>query len=232
MFWAKNIQIWARIGGLGALQSGAKSSKSCFFHRFRLIKTSTGLQIAPKSLSQVGTVPTDLPAKEFLKKTDPSPSYGPKRDGGSRRDSRRPSRFLTNFTKTTMARSTVQISAQFKKGVNHLIIINYNWPVQTFSTTFCNFFLCLGWHLNFCIIASLLHRSCDQCVHCAQFADWFKISKDFFLCTKMRVDGFLVERALFMLCHFFCQYMKCMCSKIKALVPEQSRTVLLCLSAP
>ena len=118
MFWAKNIQIWARIGGLGALQSGAKSPKSCFFHRFRLIKTSTGLQIAPKSLSQVGTVPTDLPAKEFLKKTDPSPSYGPKRDGGSRRDSRRPSRFPTNFTKTTMARSTVKISAQFKKGVN------------------------------------------------------------------------------------------------------------------
>ena len=100
------------------LGSGAKSQKSCFFHRFRLIKTSTGLQIAPKSLSLVGTVPTDLPAKEFLKKTNPGPSYGPKRDGGSRPDSRRSSRFPPNFTKTTMARSTVKISAQFKKGVN------------------------------------------------------------------------------------------------------------------
>ena len=217
MFWAKNIQIWARIGGLGALRSGAKSQKSCFFHRFRLIKASTGLQIAPKSLSLVGTVPTDLPAKEFLKKTNPGPSYGPKRDGGSRPDSRRSSRFPTNFTKIGLEGSTVQISAQFKKGVNHLIIINYNWPVQTFSTTFCNFFLCLGWHLNFCIIASLLHRSCDQCVHCAQFADWFKISKDFFLCTKMRVDGFLVERALFMLCHFFVSIWSACVAKLKPL---------------
>ena len=106
------------MGGLGALRSGAKSPKSCFFHRFRLRKTSTRLQIAPKSLSVIGTVPTDLPAKEFLKKTNPGPSYGPKRDGGSGRDSRRSSRFPPNFTKNTMARSTVKISAQFKKGVN------------------------------------------------------------------------------------------------------------------
>ena len=106
------------MGGPGALQSGAKSPKYHFFHRWRLIKTSTGLRIAPKSLSVIGTVPTDLPAKEFLKKTNPGPSYGPKRDGGSRPDSRRSSRFLPNFTKTTMARSTVKISAQFKKGVN------------------------------------------------------------------------------------------------------------------
>ena len=110
------------MGGLGALQSGAKSPKSCFFHRFRLIETSTGLRIAPKSLSVIGTVPTDLPAKEFLKKTNPGPSYGPKRDGGSRPGSRRSSRFPLNFTKNTMARSTVKISAQFKKGVIHLII--------------------------------------------------------------------------------------------------------------
>ena len=95
-----------------------KSEKLVFFHCFRFIETSTGLRIAPKSLSLVGTVPTDLPAKEFLKKTNPGPSYGPKRDGGSRPDSRRSSRFPPNFTKNTMARSTVKISAQFKKGVN------------------------------------------------------------------------------------------------------------------
>ena len=106
------------MGRLGALQSGAESPKNHFFHGWRLIKTSTGLRIAPKSLSVIGTVPTDLPAKEFLKKTNPGPSYGPKRDGGSRPDSRRSSRFPPNFTKITMARSTVKISAQFKKGVN------------------------------------------------------------------------------------------------------------------
>ena len=44
------------------------------------------------------------------------------RDGASRRDSRLSSPFPPNFTKTTMARSTVKISAQFKKGVNHHII--------------------------------------------------------------------------------------------------------------
>ena len=104
------------------LQSGLKSPSSCFFHRFRHVKTSTGLRITPKSLSLVGTVPTDLPAKEFLKKLNPVPSYGPKRDGASHRDSRRSSRFPPNFMKTTMARSTVKISAQFKKGVNHHII--------------------------------------------------------------------------------------------------------------
>ena len=98
------------------LQSGLKSPSSCFFHRFRHVKTSTGLRITPKSLSLVGTVPTDLPAKEFLKKLNPVPSYGPKRDGASHRDSRRSSRFPPNFTKTTMARSTVKISAQFKEG--------------------------------------------------------------------------------------------------------------------
>ena len=110
------------MGGLGALRSGAKSQKSCFFHRFRLIKTSTRLQIAPKSLSLVGTVPTDLPAKEFLKKTNSGPSYGPKRDGGSRPDSRRSSRFPTNFTKIGLERLRGKISAQFKKVVNHHII--------------------------------------------------------------------------------------------------------------
>ena len=110
------------MGGLGALRSGAKSPKSCFFHRFRLIKTSTRLQIAPKSLSVIGTGPTDLPSKEFFKKTNPGPSYGPKRDGGSRPDSRRSSWFPTNFTKIGLEGSTVQISAQFKKGVNHHII--------------------------------------------------------------------------------------------------------------
>ena len=119
------------------LRSGAKSPKSCFFLRIRLIKTSIGLQIAPKLLSLVGTVPNDLPAKEFLKKTNPGPSYGPKRDGGSRPDSRRSSRFPTNFTKIGLEGSTVQISAQFKKGVNHHIItqvlgqkypnLNQNW---------------------------------------------------------------------------------------------------------
>ena len=86
------------------------------------MKTSTGLRIAPKSLSLVGTVPTDLPAKEFLKKTNPVLSYGPKRDGGSSQDSRRSSRFPLNFTKTAMAHSTGKISAKFKKGVNHHII--------------------------------------------------------------------------------------------------------------
>ena len=103
---------------MGALQSGAKSPRTHFFHLLRLIETSTGLRIAPKSLSMIGTVPTDLPAKEFLKKTDPGPSYGPKRDGGSRPASRRSSQFPPNFTKITMARSTVKISAQFKKGVS------------------------------------------------------------------------------------------------------------------
>ena len=44
------------------------------------------------------------------------------RDGASRRDSRLSSPFPPNFTKITMARSTVKISAQFKKGVNHHII--------------------------------------------------------------------------------------------------------------
>ena len=78
--------------------------------------------MAPKSLSLVGTVPTDLPAKEFLKKLNPVSSYGPKRDGASHRDSRASSRFPPSFTKTTMARSTVKISAQFKKGVNNHII--------------------------------------------------------------------------------------------------------------
>ena len=110
------------MGGLGALQSGAKSPKYHFFHRWRLIETSNGLRIAPNSLSVIGTVPTDLPAKEFLKKTNPGPSYGPKREGGSRLDSRRSSRFPPNFTKTTMACSTVKISAQFKEGENHYII--------------------------------------------------------------------------------------------------------------
>ena len=100
------------------LQSGLKSPSSCFFHRFQHVKTSTGLRITPKSLSLVGTVPTDLPAKEFLKKLNPVPSYGPKRDGASHGGSRRSTRFPPNFTKTTMARSTVKISAQFKKGVN------------------------------------------------------------------------------------------------------------------
>ena len=99
-----------------------KVRKAVFFHRFRLIKTSTGLQIAPKSLSLVRTVPTDLPAKEFLKKTNSGPSYGPKRDGGSRPDSRRSSWFPTNFTKIGLGGSTVQISAQSKKGVNPHII--------------------------------------------------------------------------------------------------------------
>ena len=51
-----------------------------------------------------------------------STSYGPKRDGASHRGSRRSSRFPPNFTKTTMARSTVQVSAQFKKGVSPHII--------------------------------------------------------------------------------------------------------------
>ena len=96
--------------------------KAVFFHRFGLIKTSTGLQIAPKLLSLVGTVPTDLPAKEFLKKTNPGPSYGPKRDGGSHPDSRRSSRFPTNFTKIGLEGLRGKISAQFKKGVNHHIV--------------------------------------------------------------------------------------------------------------
>ena len=100
------------------LQSGLKSPSSCFFHRFRHVKTSTGLRITPKSLSLVGTVPTDLPAKEFLKKTNPVSSYGPKRDGASRRDSRRLSGFPTNFTKIGLERLRGKISAQFKKGVN------------------------------------------------------------------------------------------------------------------
>ena len=64
----------------GGAPKWREKSEKLFFHRFRLIKTSTGLQIAPKLLSLVGTVPTDLPAREFLKKTNPGPSYGPKRD--------------------------------------------------------------------------------------------------------------------------------------------------------
>ena len=58
-------------GRPGGAPKWREKSKKLFFHRFRLIETSTGLQIAPKSLSLVGTVPTDLPAKEFLKKTNP-----------------------------------------------------------------------------------------------------------------------------------------------------------------
>ena len=85
---------------------------------FLLIGTSTGLRMAPKSLSLVGTVPTDLPAKEFLKKTNPVSSYGPKRDRASRRYSRRLSGFPTNFTKIGLERLRGKISAQFKKGVN------------------------------------------------------------------------------------------------------------------
>ena len=104
------------------LQSGLKSPSSCFFHRFRHVKTSTGLRITPKSLSLVGTVPTDLPAKEFLKKLNPVPSYGPKRDGASHRGSRRSSLFPTNLTKFGLERLRGQISTQFKKGVNPHII--------------------------------------------------------------------------------------------------------------
>ena len=44
------------------------------------------------------------------------------RYGASHRDSRLSSRFPPNFTKTTTARSTVKISAQLKKGMNHHII--------------------------------------------------------------------------------------------------------------
>ena len=101
---------------------GQKVREAGFFHRFRFIETSTGLRIAPKSLSLVGTVPTDLPAKEFLKKLDPVLSYGPKRDGASRRDSRRSSLFPTNLTKFGLERLRGQISTQFKKGVNPHII--------------------------------------------------------------------------------------------------------------
>ena len=92
------------------------------------MKTSTGLRIAPKSLSLVGTVPTHLPAKEFLKKTNSVPSYGPKCDRGSDQDSRRSSQFPPNFTKSTMAHSTVKISARFRKGFNHHIITRVLGP--------------------------------------------------------------------------------------------------------
>ena len=70
----------------------------------------------------LGTGPTDLPLKEFSKNSNRSPRYQPKRaeKNGARQETR--SRFPPNFTKTTMARSTVKISAQFKKGVNHHII--------------------------------------------------------------------------------------------------------------
>ena len=84
------------------LQSGLKGPSSCFFHRFRHVKTSTGLRITPKSLSLVGTVPTGLPAKEFLKKLNPVLSYGPKCDGASH--SRRLSQFPTNLTKFGLER--------------------------------------------------------------------------------------------------------------------------------
>ena len=97
----------------GAPKWREKSKKLFFFHRCRLIKASTGLQIAPKSLSLVNTVPTDLPAKEFLKKLNPVLSYGPKRDGGSRPGSRRSSQFLTNFTKIGLEGLRGKISAQF-----------------------------------------------------------------------------------------------------------------------
>ena len=85
---------------------------------FLLIGTSTGLRMAPKSLFLLGTVPTDLPLKEILKKTNPVSSYGPKCDGVSRRDSRRSSRFPTNFTKIGLERLRGKISAQFKKEMN------------------------------------------------------------------------------------------------------------------
>ena len=60
--------------------------------------------------------------REFLKKTNPVPSYGPKRDGAPHRDSRRLSRFRTNFTKIGLEVLRGKISAQFKKGVTHNII--------------------------------------------------------------------------------------------------------------
>ena len=70
----------------------------------------------------IGTVPTDLPAKEFLKKLNPVLSYGPKRDGASHRGSRRSSLCPTNLTKFGLERLRGQISSQFKKRVNPHII--------------------------------------------------------------------------------------------------------------
>ena len=55
----------------GHSEVGRKVREAVFFHGFRLKETSTGLRIAPKSLSLVGTVPTELPVKEFLKKNNP-----------------------------------------------------------------------------------------------------------------------------------------------------------------
>ena len=85
------------------------------------MKTSPGAKYANKWGSPLGTGPTDLPLKEFSKNSNRSPRYQPKR-AEKMEHGERPVQFPPNFTKTTMARSTVQISAQSKKGVNHHII--------------------------------------------------------------------------------------------------------------
>ena len=81
------------------------------------MKTSPGAKYAHKWGSPLGKGPTDLPLKEFSKNSNRSPRYQPKRAEKTEHDER-PVQFPPNFTKTTMARSTVKISAQFKKGVN------------------------------------------------------------------------------------------------------------------
>merc|ERR1712219_78041 len=65
---------------------------------------------------------SNRPAIEgIFKKFQPQPEISAKTCGKNRARRETRSRFPPNFTKTTMARSTVQISAQFKKGVNHHI---------------------------------------------------------------------------------------------------------------
>ena len=87
---------------------------------FPPFSTHKNLHKAPNcsKSSLVGRVPTDLPAKEFLKKLNPVLSYGPKRDGASHRDSRarRLSRFRTNLTKFGLERLRGKISTQWAVG--------------------------------------------------------------------------------------------------------------------
>ena len=66
----------------------------------------------------IGHRPNRSAIEGIFKKFQPQPEISAKTCGknGARRETH--SRFPPNFTKTTMARSTVKISAQFKKGVN------------------------------------------------------------------------------------------------------------------
>ena len=52
-------------GRPGGAPKWREKSEKLFFHRFRLIETSNGLRITPKSLSVIGTVPTDLRASDL-----------------------------------------------------------------------------------------------------------------------------------------------------------------------